>query len=277
MKMVEIFNVLAQRDPALAALPDAAWREHGVYKRGDGRLVQIPADEKDLPEGFDIAALRAMEKEQADAPLPRAEAFREKILYTEAQAVFDSLASLRSIDFRYLKQACEARTHLMCAALFAQNIIPQKAWAFEGKSRLKVVFPDQSTADWPAFHVAPVIKVVMPGGDVQDYVIDPGLFTGPASLNQWRDAMRAEAGNVEVTAYGEGPRGTADAYQPERPLHVEHDLIARFNVARGNKEAKQFNLPHRQLFEGDLSKNVAAAQAVEPRDKKPAVSRAPAA
>lgn len=269
MKLVDIFNVLVMKG-LKENRPDMDWGVHGMQMRADGRLIQKPADEKDLPEGFDLAALRAMEAAQSNAPLPNPESFRTAISYKEAQKVFDSLAGLRSIDFRYLKQGCEARCHIMCGELFDQKIIAQKAWAFEGQNRLKVVFSDQSSADWPRFHVAPIVQVVMPDGKTQNYVIDPGLFKGPATVEQWRDTMRAKQENVYITNYDKGPNGMADAYQPERHLEADHDRVARLNVARGNNEAKRLNLPERPLFEGNFAKNV--AEQIKNLRKKPAMN-----
>lgn len=276
MKLVEIFNVLVQRPQPLIDIHKEQLAEHGMTLRDDGRLVQIPADEADLPEGFDIAALRQMEQERDNVPIPDIDSFSTVVSYKKAAQVFDALAGMRNIDFRYLTQGCEARTHLMCAELFSMGIIPHKAWAAEDKTRLKATFPDGSSmTGWP-MHVAPVIKVQMPNGKIDDYVIDPGLFNSLAPVSQWRDVMRAAPDKVVVTPYESGPHGAADAYQPERPLHADSDLTARINVARGNKEAKRLNLPVRQLFEGSFAADVKAQRDTlqHARDKSKTASAA---
>jgi hypothetical protein len=115
-----------------------------------------------------------------------------------------------------------------------------KAWAFSqqylnrrsgepGGSLLRAQTPyapeDTGVVEW-TYHVAPVVLVDQGDGTVQQMVIDPSLFDGPALLDEWLDAQQPVAHST-VTDLGEGPFGVGTGYWPVADPAGDLDLHAR--------------------------------------------------
>jgi hypothetical protein len=129
----------------------------------------------------------------------------------QAAQVFRWLASQRDIAFRYPSDGCYARAHLMVRRMQQRGYKPHKVWAFQNGTPLHV-----STANHPAgyvewrYHLAPILRVRFDGGQQGWYVIDPALFRAPATIAQWRDALKKPGSRytpyITLTRIGQAPK-----------------------------------------------------------------------
>lgn len=131
----------------------------------------------------------------------------------KAVEIFDLLADMQDIAFGYKRDGCYARAHIMCRRLVEMGLSASKAWAFEGKKSLRFVSPEGNKTHW-CYHVAAALSVQMPGGGIQDVVLDPSLFDGPVSLKEWGDIMAASPEKLQIVPFGIAPQGWKHDYQP---------------------------------------------------------------
>ena len=137
-----------------------------------------------------------------------------------ALELFDDLADRSDIAFGYPNDGCYARAHKMCSRMMSMDLSPKKAWAFEGKGFkewLHVEMPDGKKVEW-SFHVAPALSVQMPDGTVQDLVLDPGIFDGPVTLQEWGEVIHAAPENLQIALFGLAPEGHKGTYIPDSPM-----------------------------------------------------------
>lgn len=141
-----------------------------------------------------------------------------------AVEIFDTLAANKDIAFAH-PEGCYARAELMCHELFDMNVTPKRAWAFKGESQLRNIRADGKTIAW-GFHVAPALSVAMPDGKTQDLVLDPSLFDGPVTLQDWARGMKAgdDPLSLQVVGYREVPAGKAGNFTPEN--YLDHRTTA---------------------------------------------------
>lgn len=118
----------------------------------------------------------------------------------QAQESFDSLASQAHLRFDFPKNFCTARAHEMCRLLRVGRIQCRKVWNY---GRLRFTPPlSTETFEW-YFHVAPTVQVEPEDGDQGDpveMVLDPALsFTGPASIQAWKDRLQDDDARHEFS------------------------------------------------------------------------------
>jgi hypothetical protein len=131
----------------------------------------------------------------------------EAVTPERAREVFADLASQKDIAFRYIKDGCYARAHLMVRRLLELGLTPRKVWTFAAGIRdlLWVTGPGRpSEAVRWRYHVAPTIRVREADGSLRDMVLDPSLFDRPVPVEGWRDAQH-DTPRVVHTALGEPP------------------------------------------------------------------------
>ena len=202
------------------------------------------------------------------APLPFFPQLPDKpIPFSQAQQVFDRLASMQDIAFGYPQDGCYARAHLMCTRLLDDQHTPSKAWAFEGDNARLFVRPPgggDPVSWW--YHVAPTLPVEMPDGSVQHMVFDPSLFDGPATQNRWGQVMRADADKVSIVPLGAPPPRQYGDYNPSQKTTLQAHQDALDTMQR---YLPQQNPGPRNVFASDLPEQVARAQrmaALSPAD-----------
>lgn len=152
------------------------------------------------------------------------------VLFDRAILIFDMLADMEDIAFGYAADGCYARAHLMCCKLIEQNLMPKKAWAFEGEKNLTVKAPSGTLKWW--YHVAPVLSIEMPDKTVQDMVLDPALFDGPVSLQEWGKIMNAPPDKVQIVPFGVAPIGHGGDYDLENKTLPETDRQAEYMMKK---------------------------------------------
>jgi hypothetical protein len=170
----------------------------------------------------------------------------EPVSLRDAIAIFDFLADRNDIAFGYDSDGCYARAHIMCRMMSSWGLAPKKAWAFESdKGTLYVDKHDGKKTRW-CYHVAAVLPVRMPDGNVQDLVFDPGLFDGPVSLKDWGGLMHADPARLEITPCGVPPKGWAGDYEPKYGEATTSETDAR--AYHRMQEYMQWSAPQRVLF-----------------------------
>lgn len=227
MNIVEIFNVVALKDGWAGAARARRLALHDL-EEVDGVIVRA-----DVPRAYTVLGdylannrwrqddVRRGKVVQADIDL-----FQDAVTPQQAHQIFKRLQSLRSLDF-FNSEGCELRAHFMTAAIFDQRVVARRAWAMRaGKAdNLYVDFDGGSRQRWQ-MHTAPVISVRLENGQCHDAVLDPGIFDGPATLQEWGAALHAKAGMVVVTdcfaepVFAEGKtlkKGTSVDFYPVTP------------------------------------------------------------
>ena len=111
----------------------------------------------------------------------------------QAQQLADRLSADRKIPFKYLKDGCTARAHIVCDALHKEGIAGAKIFADSSSDDRGPSFRahgELMAADWP-WHVAPLIYV-QDGktGKVGVRIIDLGLSHKPLSVAEWLGLFR---------------------------------------------------------------------------------------
>lgn len=121
-----------------------------------------------------------------------------KISESEAQTLFDTLANLDYIEFRYANNHCEDRAHAMSYEIAQKGIKAGKVWIFvrgifDNKYPKVLKINDANKVGknglltWK-YHVAPVI--LSDNGDT--LVLDPSLCKTPVTLRAWFDKMNVK-------------------------------------------------------------------------------------
>ncbi len=181
------------------------------------------------------------------------------VLLDKALEIFDLLADRRDIAFGYTYDGCHSRAHIMCRAMMDMGLTPKKAWAFEGKKYLCIQKPAGGEQKW-WYHVAPVLSVLMPGGKVQDMVIDPGLFDGPVTLKEWGDIMEAQTDKLQIVPFGVSPEGHNGDFTPYVKTTANTDKEAEIKMESYLK--LQGALP-RLVYPSQSRQRLARKQAVQ--------------
>lgn len=110
----------------------------------------------------------------------------------QAKEVFRFLAHQPHIAFDYADDCCTSRAHEMFRLLRDDlQIHCRKVWNYGGggdfrHGALRFFTPNhpEGLVRW-LFHVAPVVKVKLPGGMEVDMVLDPAVFDRPARVPVW--------------------------------------------------------------------------------------------
>ncbi|MCP3664273.1 MAG: MFS transporter, partial [Gammaproteobacteria bacterium] len=124
------------------------------------------------------------------------------------------------------------RAHLMAYKMldYSPPEDPEKVWinAASG-TRLDPFVPNHPDCRLPwgwAWHVAPTLDVVLPGGN-EKRVIDPSLSTAPMSKNDWRDLQNITANLTDSvwTQYSPYPTSTATEAQAQADMQYYRNAL----------------------------------------------------
>lgn len=112
----------------------------------------------------------------------------------EANKRFKSIANDQSLSFKYTKDGCYARAHIVCLKLFNEHISTGKIWI---AGNIKNPFNEQQL--W-AYHVAPIIYVQHDNGNIEKLVIDPAIDnTKLLTVDEW--LTRYQANNAKKISF----------------------------------------------------------------------------
>ncbi len=126
--------------------------------------------------------------------------------------LFDYLAGMDDLAFGYHDDGCYARAHIMCYRLRHLGLNPKKIWAIDYRDGLTVELPNKKQEwDW---HVAPTLSTLMPDGSTQELALDPALFNGPVTTDEWGETIHARSGVIKIRPLTASPNAMNSDYAP---------------------------------------------------------------
>jgi hypothetical protein len=114
----------------------------------------------------------------------------------KAKELFNKAADMKDIAWKYKQDGCYARAHLMARRFEAEGVRVDKVWI---NGNLKVE-NGKEPIEW-RFHVAPIVYVKDASGKIEKMVIDPSLFEGPVTVEEWdkKITKKTKRGSVAVS------------------------------------------------------------------------------
>jgi hypothetical protein len=143
----------------------------------------------------------------------------EVVSVKKAHEVFAWMARQKDIAYRYPRDGCYARAHLMIQRMEKQGFKAFKVWSFPGNGeKLQVQTANHPTGvvDWK-YHVAPILRVRLSNGEQAWAVIDPSLFNGPVRIATWKNKQKRAEGSemyVTLTRLGQSPKDPSGTRLP---------------------------------------------------------------
>jgi hypothetical protein len=145
------------------------------------------------------------------------------------------------IPFDFAKSYCSARAHEMRRLMAAQGVECRKVFFHAAKDySIRVQHPAMGTILW-SYHVAPTVAVQTPGGVVR-MVIDPSLFEGPVTIEEWRAVMHCDKAVLEQTS--------GAIYQPFDARDDDYKQTERL-LAEARLAAEAWRLARETAWEDD--------------------------
>lgn len=138
---------------------------------------------------------------------------------------FNTLAQRSDIAFNYVDDGCFARAHIMCRALQDMDVAPGKVWAYKGDEKMKLTQAGRVFALWD-YHVAPCVPVRMPDKSVQNIILDPGIFDGPVTVDQWLREVNGVAQRLDIVPFGVASKYREADYAPGMKTNAYADYDA---------------------------------------------------
>lgn len=141
------------------------------------RVPEPPARSCELGPGLYFATDEIRERFERRGPL------REEVSFAEAVALFAEIRDRRDIPWARRRDGCFARAHYVCRLLEARGIFSRKIFV-QGQLRP----PSVPSASW-GYHVAPLLSVRMPNGELRAMVLDPSLMISIAGVQPWIEEL----------------------------------------------------------------------------------------
>lgn len=137
-------------------------------------------------------------KASVQTPDARGDGQTSPIGLTRARQVFRTMAAQSDIAFRFPRDGCYARAHLMIQRMQPEGLAPMRVWSFAHPDRLHVRTANDPRAyvEW-TYHVAPLLKVRGSNGLIYDMVIDPSMFKEPVTVTTWKNAQKRSPSSSE--------------------------------------------------------------------------------
>lgn len=120
-----------------------------------------------------------------------------------AQDLFKKIKSNTSIPFEAIFDGCYARTYHMI--LYAQlKQIKMAKRVVEVQNPMNVMIIPSDDMQWRLrwyYHVVPIVYVKLPSGEIEERIIDPGLFDAPVSAESFFERLLAHSEDVGVDTF----------------------------------------------------------------------------
>lgn len=125
----------------------------------------------------------------------------------KAIALFNLFRGQEDLRLQSAQDGCYARCHLMTLRLRQMGVEVRRIWAFAPpKLRLQAKTVSGRSTEWD-WHVAPIVAVRV-GDKIEWLVFDPCLFTQPAPIEKWGQALAKKdtpPPQLTATRLGEAP------------------------------------------------------------------------
>jgi hypothetical protein len=153
------------------------------------------------------------EKFASAPPSPVVKCPAGAVTEAEANKLFKELANQKHIPFDFPDDCCYSRAHEMCRITNEKGVKCGKVWNYAhdypGGAGLKADTPNHPDGhvNW-RYHVAPTVKVCDSDGKTRDMVMDPSLFGGPVTIDEWKKRQQDDKSKIETTddkPYFRGP------------------------------------------------------------------------
>lgn len=149
----------------------------------------------------------------------------------KANELFNWLANMSDIAYKYAPDGCYARAHLMCLRMENLKITTYKIWAFAWENgRLLEVktrnHPD-GVVNW-SFHVAPLIRVNLNETKKTCIVLDPSLFDKPVTPREWREIQSPYPDKLPyscISRFGQAPLSRDKTRYPGTGYWTKEDPV----------------------------------------------------
>lgn len=115
-----------------------------------------------------------------------------------AQELFDKMAKVETIPFRYPEDGCYARAHEMAMRMEKDGVFTGKVF-IEGSLRVETKNSPKGYVEW-WYHVAPTV-LVKKNGKEELYVIDPSLFNKAVPAEEWYAIQTKHVGGRRDRTY----------------------------------------------------------------------------
>jgi hypothetical protein len=156
------------------------------------------------------------------------------VTWTRAVELFNKMATLSCvpcsatdpcIPFRFPRDGCWIRAHLMCYRMMDEGETPEKIW-IDGSLLAPTVNVPECQVPW-GWHVAPTLMVTQTSGPDVKMVIDPSLCDEPVTPDDWKSCQgdpNAALTPSAWTKYGRGG-GTATESQANNDMEEYRILL----------------------------------------------------
>ncbi|MBC8046002.1 MAG: hypothetical protein H7Y00_04355 [Fimbriimonadaceae bacterium] len=139
------------------------------------------------------------EPEKIKRILPSMDVFLDIFNFMQMQGCDTGTVTIdQCISFQYVVDGCYARAHKMRQILIDNyKYSCEKVFSYEGEDGYLAVDAGDCCVYW-WYHVAPLVSV-NEDGIINKYVMDPSMFDGPVTIDEWTGAQE----NEECTPYAD--------------------------------------------------------------------------
>lgn len=162
-------------------------------------------------------------------------ALMDELVETPNPDLTRELGGLTELPFKYIKDGCYARAHVIDKLLADKGYNSAKIFALGDLQASNEAFPDGVT--W-RYHVAPLV-MVRNGDGVEFRVVDPSLDTEPLTADEWVARINPNQGPV-----------TVDLTAPEQYFPKEYSGVQTMPLASQVRKAR----PELKKFAQELAK-----------------------
>lgn len=208
---------LRPRDPAALAAVRAL-----VLEKASSELERLQKESYRFWDGTPASAVDAR-------PLPAAMALRLQeltkpldpvVTSARAKELFEVLANADDIPHDFVDEGCHQRAHVAAKRLEDAGVYSEKAFLRPDSGADLKIPSDKSPIGFTLgiFHTAPCVLVKGDDGESRRMVLDPSLFDGPVSVEEWAARMyplgEGEAGKEELFFLPRFAFHLSDRYAP---------------------------------------------------------------
>lgn len=153
----------------------------------------------------------------------------QTITMDKATELFNRAMGMEDIAWGFKKDGCYARAHLMARRFEEEGIRVDKVWI---KGDLYI---PETDIRWN-FHVAPVVYVKDEKNQIQKIVIDPSLFDGPVTVEEWDKKMAKNTAKGSVISVFPFPENAALMERSTLSFSSSDPYLPRGNINMTEEE-----------------------------------------